>query len=99
MSDDWTLYYWPGMPGRGEFIRLIFEEAGVKYSEINDADVLMTEIIQGQSDFYPQFAPPMIKRVHVCFITYPIINYMVYKFDLLPICMRSFRYGKLTKYT
>jgi len=76
MSDDWILYYWPGMPGRGEFIRLIFEEAGVKYSEINDADVLMTEIIQGQSDFYPQFAPPMIKK-GTCMLYY-ISNYKLH---------------------
>ena len=30
---DWKLYYWPGMKGRGEYVRLIFEEAGVAYEE------------------------------------------------------------------
>ncbi len=29
------LYYWP-VGGRGEFIRLLFEDAGAKYTDIND---------------------------------------------------------------
>jgi glutathione S-transferase len=27
----YTLYYWPGIPGRGEFVRLAFEDAGAAY--------------------------------------------------------------------
>lgn len=27
------LYYWPGLQGRGEFIRLALEEAGADYTE------------------------------------------------------------------
>ncbi len=32
-SDEkpWDLYYWPGLPGRGEFVRVVFEDAGVPY--------------------------------------------------------------------
>ena len=33
MAADWKLWYWPGMKGRGEYIRLVFEEAGVAYEE------------------------------------------------------------------
>jgi glutathione S-transferase len=29
----YELLYWPGMPGRGEFIRLAFEAAGVSYKD------------------------------------------------------------------
>jgi glutathione S-transferase len=29
----YELLYWPGIPGRGEFIRLAFEAAGVDYKD------------------------------------------------------------------
>lgn len=28
------LYYWPGIPGRGEFVRLLLEEAGAPYVDV-----------------------------------------------------------------
>ncbi|RKH50290.1 glutathione S-transferase, partial [Corallococcus llansteffanensis] len=32
MSDaKFELYYWPGIPGRGEFVRLVLEEAGADW--------------------------------------------------------------------
>src|SRR5438445_1747089 len=35
MTDaPYQLYYWPGIPGRGEFIRLAFEEAGARYVDV-----------------------------------------------------------------
>ena len=33
MAADRKLWYWPGIKGRGEYIRLVFEEAGVAYDE------------------------------------------------------------------
>lgn len=30
----YELYYWPGIPGRGEFVRLVLEDAGVPYVDI-----------------------------------------------------------------
>ncbi|HUK65360.1 MAG TPA: glutathione S-transferase [Anaeromyxobacteraceae bacterium] len=30
----YELYYWPGIQGRGEFVRLAFEEAGVPYLDL-----------------------------------------------------------------
>lgn len=30
----YELYYWPGIPGRGEFIRLAFEDTGTDYCEV-----------------------------------------------------------------
>ena len=38
----YELYYWPGLPGRGEFIRLILEEAGA-----DDVDVARMPEAQG----------------------------------------------------
>ncbi|KAL6904228.1 glutathione transferase [Trichoderma evansii] len=33
-DDIYYLYYWPGLPGRGEFIRLVLEQANVKYVDV-----------------------------------------------------------------
>jgi glutathione S-transferase len=30
----YALYYWPSLPGRGEFVRLILEQAGVSYDDV-----------------------------------------------------------------
>jgi hypothetical protein len=32
-NPPYELLYWPGIPGRGEFIRLAFEAAGVSYTD------------------------------------------------------------------
>jgi glutathione S-transferase len=33
-SAPYQLYYWPGIQGRGEFIRLAFEEAAIGYADV-----------------------------------------------------------------
>lgn len=38
MSHPIELYYWPGIPGRGEFVRLVLEEAGVPYVDVGNGD-------------------------------------------------------------
>jgi glutathione S-transferase len=30
----YALYYWPSLPGRGEFVRLVLEQAGVGYDDV-----------------------------------------------------------------
>ena len=30
----YELYYWPGIQGRGEFVRLALEEAGADYVDV-----------------------------------------------------------------
>ena len=30
----YELYYWPGIQGRGEFVRLALEEAGAEYDDV-----------------------------------------------------------------
>jgi len=36
MSSSYTLLYWPGIPGRGEYVRLAFEFTNTPYKEKND---------------------------------------------------------------
>lgn len=33
-SDLYELYYWPGLPGRGELVRLVLEDAGLAYVDV-----------------------------------------------------------------
>jgi glutathione S-transferase len=65
MSDttpEYTLHYWPSIPGRGEYIRLAFEAAGVPYAEALDVGELQkrmmsTDVVSGT----PHFAPPILE--------------------------------------
>tara|TARA_R110002003_G_scaffold214_27_gene16200 strand:- start:3157 stop:3342 length:186 start_codon:yes stop_codon:yes gene_type:complete len=34
----YELLYWPEIPGRGEFIRLAFEAAGVSYKDVSNEE-------------------------------------------------------------
>jgi glutathione S-transferase len=36
-QQTWKLWYWPGIKGRGEYVRLAFEEAGVPYVDVGAA--------------------------------------------------------------
>jgi glutathione S-transferase len=64
----YELHYWPGLQGRGEFVRLALEEAGVPYrdlakegSEANAAELLAAAL--GARDIAtPPFAPPFLKH-------------------------------------
>ena len=56
------LYYWPGIQGRGEFVRLALEEAGVDYVDVargpKGVEKLMAAL---KADARPAFAPPFLR--------------------------------------
>ncbi|WPP03507.1 glutathione S-transferase [Methylocella tundrae] len=60
----YELYYWPGIQGRGEFIRLALEEAGADYVDVarqpEGMDAL-TAVLDGDEVARPPFAPPFLK--------------------------------------
>ncbi len=65
---SFELYYWPGIQGRGEFVRLALEYAGVKYTDValipeeKGGGVPALERILNDEDFErPPFAPPILK--------------------------------------
>ncbi|XP_013395749.1 glutathione S-transferase [Lingula anatina] len=88
-SSEWVLYYWP-LAGRGEFVRLVFEEAGVPYKEINDVELLSKNFkkidLPPSEDFsFPCFAPPVIKKGDFVLSQTPVIcEYLGKKFGLYP---------------
>lgn len=60
----YELYYWPGLQGRGEFVRLALEEAEVDYEDVvRSAGVgALTDIWGRETLATPPFAPPILKH-------------------------------------
>ncbi len=57
----YQLYYWPSIQGRGEYVRLALEDAGVPYDDVARGPggvSAMTRMEQGDT---PPFAPPFLK--------------------------------------
>ena len=63
----YRLYYWPTIPGRGEFVRLALEQAGAEYEDVARASGRgkgVAALMQGLEDkrnLLPPFAPPYLK--------------------------------------
>ena len=60
----YELYYWPQIQGRGEFVRLALEEAGVEYLDVaRDKGGMekLQKLMQPKSIGHPPFAPPFLK--------------------------------------
>ena len=61
----YQLYYWPTIPGRGEFVRLALEQAGAAYDDVaRHGRAGTAAMLRGLSDPRnptPPFAPPYLK--------------------------------------
>jgi glutathione S-transferase len=58
----YELYYWNGIQGRGEFVRLALEEAGADYVDVARADEgAMLRLLDGEEVPRPPFAPPFLR--------------------------------------
>ena len=58
----YELHYWPGIQGRGEFVRLALEEAGADYTDVarhkGGVAKLLKLMERGE---HPPFAPPFLR--------------------------------------
>ncbi|TWI66307.1 glutathione S-transferase [Pseudoduganella lurida] len=63
-TDPYILYYWPTIQGRGEFVRLALEEAGVPYQDVARLKSGMPQL-EAALDFDEEalaaFAPPVLR--------------------------------------
>ena len=59
----YELYYWPGIQGRGEFVRLALEYAGAGYRDVaREGPAGMKALLTGlEAGGRPSFAPPYLK--------------------------------------
>ena len=67
--DVYQLYYWPEIPGRGEFVRLVLEEAGAAYVDVGrlpgeqgGGSEAVAAFYEGRNEGHPIFAPPVLKH-------------------------------------
>jgi glutathione S-transferase len=59
----YELYYWPGIQGRGEYVRLALEEAGAAYADLarqGGGMGTMSKLMEARAGT-PPFAPPFLK--------------------------------------
>lgn len=64
----YELFYWPGLQGRGEFVRLMFEEAGAAYLDVARLSVAegggaaaIQRLLRGEAGGLLPFAPPIVR--------------------------------------
>ncbi len=57
----YELYYWSGIQGRGEFVRLALEDAGAAYRDVNREKGDGAAVQLMERAVTPSFAPPFLK--------------------------------------
>jgi glutathione S-transferase len=60
----YELFYWPGLPGRGEFVRLALEAAGAPYldhARRPDGMAAMQALLEDTALPHPPFAAPFLR--------------------------------------
>ena len=69
MPTPYELYYWPNIPGRGEFVRLVLEEAATPYRDVGRLPAeqgggveAVAAFWAGKREGHPIFAPPVLKQ-------------------------------------
>lgn len=64
----YELFYWPGLPGRGEYVRLVLEDAGAKYVDVarlpeaqGGGASAITRLLRGEGTGLLPLAPPILR--------------------------------------
>ena len=82
----YELFYWGGIPGRGEFVRLALEYAGADYREMNrEPGDLVSGLLADPALSTPSFAPPYLRDGDVVVgQTAAILHYLGPRLELAP---------------
>ena len=83
------LYYWPGIQGRGEFVRLLLEDAGAAYVDVarerKNGMAAMMRFLENEESGPLPFAPPFVKVGNVIVSqTANILAFIAPRFGLVP---------------
>jgi glutathione S-transferase len=88
----YRLYYWPSIQGRGEFIRLLFEDAGLRYVDVGrlprsqgGGSAAVAAVCDGEGGTSLAFAPPVL-QIGSFFLaqTTAIARFLAERHDLAP---------------
>jgi glutathione S-transferase len=84
----YELYYWDGIQGRGEFVRLALEEAVADYVDVAreaGGEGAMMRLLDGEEVEHPPFAPPYLRAGRLLIgQTANILLYLGPRHDLAP---------------
>ena len=88
----YELYYWPHIPGRGEFVRLALEQGGADYVDVGRLPESegggrpgVAKMLEKAADGRTPFAPPILKAGEVVISqTANILQYLGPRLDLAP---------------
>ncbi|MFW6023517.1 MAG: glutathione S-transferase [Myxococcota bacterium] len=91
-SESYELYYWPGIPGRGEFVRLVFEDAGAPYVDVGRLSEsegggmsAVRRLLEGELGGVVPFAPPAVKFGEHVVAQTPLLGHILgCRFGLAP---------------
>lgn len=87
----YELFYWPGLPGRGEFVRLALEDAGAEYIDVargrgpGRGMPALLKFLKDDSLYGAPFAPPFLRDGDL--VISHVANILLYlgpKLDLAP---------------
>ena len=88
MSAPFELFYWPGIQGRGEFVRLALEDAGAPYVDVartRGGMGKMMSLLEGKGSGPIPFAPPLLKHGDLVIAqTANILAYLGPRLGLVP---------------
>jgi glutathione S-transferase len=93
MKPSYELFYWPGISGRGEFVRLSLEWAKAPYREVTREPNGMDEMfafLRGKRPGALPFAPPFLK--HGALVVAHVANILAYlgpRLRLVPAAERA----------
>ena len=87
----YQLYYWPTIQGRGEFVRLVLEEAGARYADVARESgpgagvAALMRFLESRSVRRPPYAPPFLKAGRLVIgQTANILRFLALRHDLVP---------------
>lgn len=88
----YELLYWPGIPGRGEFVRLAFEDAGVPYDDVGRRPEdegggvpAILRLLEEPGPWLTPFGPPALRHGEVLVAhTAAILQYLAPRLGLVP---------------
>jgi glutathione S-transferase len=87
----YELFYWPGIQGRGEFVRLALEAAGAPYVDVarergaGRGVAALTAILEGRAAPFTPFAPPFLRDGEIIVSQVAnILDYLAPKLGLAP---------------
>jgi glutathione S-transferase len=91
-SPEYELFYWPGIQGRGEFVRLAFADAGVAYDDVarrpeaeGGGVAAIEALLEGGGGWLAPLGPPALRHGKVVVAqTAAILQYVAPRIGVVP---------------